>query len=391
MFEEVDKLAFLSKNLYNRGNYEIRQHLFKTGEILSYEKMDKLMQKEDSYKTLPSKVSQQILMLLDKNWKAWQSADKEYQKNHSSFLGKPRIPRYKDKVKGRNILVYTVQALSKPGLRLGLIIPSKTNLSIPTKQQQIRQVRIIPKLDHYVVEVIHEREPIQHDVRGERIASIDLGLDNLAAITSNHKGFRPILVSGRHIKSVNQYYNKRKALLQSKLKGNHKTSQRIQKLSSKRNWKVDHYLHCASRFIINTLVSHGIGTLVIGKNDGWKQEINHGRQNNQNFVGVPHSRFVEMLEYKAALVGIKVVLTEESYTSIASFLDSDEIPTYGQVNAKPKFSGRRVKRGLYKSKNGILINADINGSANVMRKVFPIAFAEGIEAVVVQPVRVLAK
>ena len=108
-------------------------------------------------------------------------------------------------------------------------------------------------------------------------------------------------------------------------------------------------------------------------------------------MGVPHSRFVEMLEYKAALVGIKVVLTEESYTSIASFLDSDEIPTYGQVNAKPKFSGRRVKRGLYKSKNGILINADINGSANVMRKVFPIAFAEGIEAVVVQPVRVLAK
>lgn len=228
MFEEVDKLAFLSKNLYNRGNYEIRQHLFKTGKILSYEKMDKLMQKEDSYKTLPSKVSQQILMLLDKNWKAWQSADKEYQKNHSSFLGKPRIPRYKDKVKGRNIkvvrggklppsthrLVYTVQALSKPGLRLGLIIPSKTNLSIPTLQQQIRQVRIIPKIDHYLVEVIHEREPIQHDVKPERLASIDLGLDNLAAITSNHKGFRPILVSGRHIKSVNQYYNKRKALLQ---------------------------------------------------------------------------------------------------------------------------------------------------------------------------------
>jgi putative transposase len=136
----------------------------------------------------------------------------------------PRIPKYKDKVKGRNILVYSVQALSKPGLRLGLIVPSKTNLSIPTKQQQIRQVRIITKLDHYVVEVIYERQPIQQDVSGERIASIDLGVDNLAAITSNYKGFRPILVSGRHIKSVNQYYNKRKAQLQSKLKGNQKTT-----------------------------------------------------------------------------------------------------------------------------------------------------------------------
>lgn len=391
MFEEVDELAFLSKNLYNRGNYEMRQHFFKTGKILSYEKMDILMQNQDAYHTLPSKVSQQILMLLNKNWKAWQEADKKYQKNPASFLGKPRIPKYKDKLKGRNILVYTtVHALSKPGLR-SLIIPSTTNLSIPTRQQQICQVRILPKLDHYLVEVIHEREPIQHDVRGERIASIDLGLDNLAAITSKHKEFKPILVSGRHIKSVNQYYNKRKARLQSKLKGNQKTSQRIQRLSSKRNRKVDHYLHCASRLIINTLVAHGIGTLVIGKNDGWKQQTRHGRQNNQNFVGVPHSRFVEMLKYKAALVGIKVVLTEESYTSLASFLDFDEIPTYGQVNAEPKFSGRRVKRGLYKSKNGILINSDINGSANVMRKVFPIAFAEGIEAVVVQPVRVLAK
>lgn len=240
MFEEVDELAFLSKNLYNRANYEIRQHFFKTGEILSYEKMDKLMQNEDAYHTLPSKVSQQILILLGKNWKAWQEADKEYQKQPAKFLGSPpthlevasrwkaaappRIPKYKDKVKGRNILVYTIQALSKPGLRLGLIVPSKTNLSIPTKQKKIRQVRIIPKIGHYVVEVIYEREPIQHDVRSERLASIDLGLDNLAAITSNSKGFRPILVSGRHIKSVNQYYNKRKAQLQSKLKGNHKTT-----------------------------------------------------------------------------------------------------------------------------------------------------------------------
>ena len=139
------------------------------------------------------------------------------------------------------------------------------------------------------------------------------------------------------------------------------------------------------------LVEYGIGTLVIGKNDGWKQNINIGKQNNQNFGSIPHTRFIQQLEYKAALAGIAVVITEESYTSRASFLDADEIPAHGKTDTKPKFSGRRVKRGLYKSKNNTLINADINGSANVMRKVFPRAFAEGIEAVVVQPVRILAK
>ena len=169
------------------------------------------------------------------------------------------------------------------------------------------------------------------------------------------------------------------------------------------------------------LVEYGIGTLVIGKNDGWKQNINIGKQNNQNFdkrvagracrrsedsgrrsarqntlagvplVSIPHARFIQQLEYKATLAGITVVITEESYTSRASFLDADEIPVHGKTDTKPKFSGRRVKRGLYKSKNNTLINADINGSANVMRKVFPRAFAEGIEGFVVNPARILAK
>lgn len=147
----------------------------------------------------------------------------------------------------------------------------------------------------------------------------------------------------------------------------------------------------ASADIIKMLVQHGIGTLVIGKNDGWKQDINIGKQNNQNFVSIPHARFIQQLEYKAALAGIAVVITEESYTSKASFLDGDEIPVHGKTDTKPKFSGRRVKRGLYKSKNGTLINADINGSANILRKAFPKAFGEGIEGFVVNPVRILAK
>lgn len=391
MFAESDDLAFRSKNLYNRANYSIRQQFFESGLILKYETLDKTLQNEESYKALPRKVSQQILMVLARNWKAWAAAIKEYAKNPTKFLGEPRIPGYKDKVEGRNVLIYTIQSLSKLSLKKGIINPSQTSLSVKTKVNNVNQVRIVPRLKHYVIEVVYERDCVDNNLTKNNIAAIDIGVDNLAAVTSNHKGFKPILVSGRHVKSVNQFYNKRKAELQEKLKGNKKTSNRIAALANRRNRKVDYYLHCASAYIIKTLVAHDIGTLVIGKNDGWKQDSNIGKQNNQNFVCIPHARFIQQLEYKAELAGITVVITEESYTSRASFLDNDIIPVYGKTTAKPKFSGRRVKRGLYKSKDGTLINADINGSANILRKVFPKAFAQGIEAVVVQPPRLLVK
>lgn len=391
MFAEIDELAFRSKNLYNRANYSIRQTFFEGGVVLNYETLDKLLQSEESYQALPRKVSQQILMVLARNWKAWSVASKEYTKNPAKFLGKPKLPKYKHKNDGRNLLIYTIQAIGKPGLKVGVINPSQTQLSITTKVTDIKQVRIVPRLKHYVIEVVYERACATNNLDPDLIAAIDLGVDNLAAVTSNHKGFRPILVNGKHIKSVNQFYNKRKAQLQSLLKGNRKTSNRIASLSTRRNDRVDHYLHCASASIIKILVQHGIGTLVIGKNDGWKQDINIGKQNNQNFVSIPHARFIQQLEYKAMLAGIAIVITEESYTSIASALDFDEIPVHSKTDAKPKFSGRRIKRGLYKSKNGALINADLNGSANILRKVFPKAFSEGIEGFVVNPVRILAK
>jgi len=162
----------------------------------------------------------------------------------------------------------------------------------------------------------------------------------------------------------------------------------IQRLSTKRGFKIDDYLHKSSRLIINRLVENNISTLVIGKNENWKQGISIGKVNNQNFTSVPHARFIEMLTYKAELVGIKVIISEESYTSVASFLDGDFLPVYGSREAKGvKFSGRRVKRGLYLSKIGIKFNADINGSYNIIRKVVPDAFSNGIEGVVVHPVK----
>ena len=329
-------------------------------------------------------------MVLDRNWKSFQAANQSYSDTPEKFLGKPKLPKYKHKEKGRNIVVYTTQALSKPALKQGIIQPSKTGISLKTQvaAHQIKQVRIVPKLNHYVIEVIYETEIQQHELNPEAIASIDLGLDNLATLTFNQAGLVPILVNGRPLKSINQYYNKTCSSCQSLLPEK-TSSQRLRKLANRRDFKVTDYLHKASRLIINTLINYQIGTLVIGQNQQWKQQIRLGKRTNQNFVQIPHTRFIEMLSYKAKLAGIKVILTEESYTSKASFLDGDDIPVYGEEkHRKPVFKGKRVKRGLYRTQSGNLIQADVNGSLNIMRKAVPNAFSYGIEGVVVHPVRI---
>ena len=210
------------------------------------------------------------------------------------------------------------------------------------------------------------------------VASIDLGLDNLVALTSNQPGFTPLLINGRPLKSINQFYNKRKAQLQSQVKGSRKTSSRLQRLTRCRNQKIDNYLHHASRLIADVLSAKQIGTLVVGKNEQWKTEINLGKQTNQNFVSIPHARLIDMLEYKARLVGIKVILQEESYSSRANFLGLDLIPVYGKTDKDAVFSGRRIKRGLYKTSVGRLINSDVNAAYNILRKAIPNAFSDGI-------------
>jgi putative transposase len=218
-------------------------------------------------------------------------------------------------------------------------------------------------------------------------AAVDLGVDTLAAITSNQVGFVPRLVNGRPIKSTNQFYNKRRAQLQAAL-GHNGTTERMERLTTKRTRRINHYLHAASKAIITLLVEKGIGTLVIGKNPLWKQEVELGRVNNQHFVQLPHARFIKMLRYKAELAGIRVIVQEESYTSKASFLDLDPIPVYDHEREEPPaFSGKRVKRGLYRAKNGRRIHADVNGSYNIGRKAFPNSFGQGIEAALaVRPV-----
>jgi putative transposase len=229
---------------------------------------------------------------------------------------------------------------------------------------------------------VYEKEIEQYELNKNAVAGLDIGLNNLGALTSNLKGFKSILVNGRPLKSINTYFHQKCAQLQSLLKGQAQTSNQIQKLTHKRNCKVDNYLHNVSRWIVNYLLQNQIGNLVIGKNEGWKQEINLGKRNNQNFVSIPHAKFIEMLQYKCELVGLQVYLTEESYTSKCSALDHEPI---GKAES---YLGKRVTRGLFRTSQNILINADINGSLNIIRKVFPNAFVEGIQAVVVQPIRV---
>lgn len=379
-WREIDAAAFASKNLFNAANYEMRQAFFKTGFVPSYESLYHLIKTADAYKGLPAKVAQQVLKGLSKSWKAYFAAHEEWKVDPSKFLSEPKIPHYKDKQDGRNVLTYTIQAVSSKLLKIGRVVLSGlSSLSIKTKQKLIDCVRIVPKKTHFVVEVVYTVEGQAADLDYTLAAGIDLGLNNLAVIASNKPGFQPIVVNGRPLKSINQFYNKRKAQLQSILGSDKALSHRINRLTDTRNRRIAHYLHTASRRVVNRLVANKIGLLVIGKNDGWKQSIGIGKRNNQNFVNIPHARFISMLTYKCELIGIKVVLTEESHTSKCSFLDLEPIHHH------EKYQGKRIKRGLFRSSVGKLINADLNGAYNIIRKVAPGAFSQGVEGVVVHP------
>src|SRR5260370_34171304 len=293
-YAAIDAAAFASKNLYNAALYEIRQAFIHEGRYLSYRKMDKRMQQHEAYQALPRKVSQWVLKGLHHNWKSFFEARKAYEADPSKFTGRPQLPKYKHKSDGPNLLLYTIHALTKPALQRGLIQPSMLPISVPTRQHHITQVRIVPRKGYYVVEVVYDKAAKQAPVNPAFYAGIDLGVNNLAALASNKPGFVPVVVNGRPVKSTNQFYNKRKAELQQKL-GHTGTTARMERMTTRRNRRIDHYMHTASRKVVDLLVAEGIGTLVIGKNDAWKQEIEMGQRNNPNFAQIPHARFLPML------------------------------------------------------------------------------------------------
>jgi putative transposase len=323
-FAVIDAAAFASKNLYNAALYELRQAYIREGRYIPYAQMDTLMQPHEAYKALPAKVSQQVLMQLAHDWDSFFKARDAYKEDPSKFQARPKLPKYKHKTEGRNMLVYTIQAMSrgKKGLKRGIIKPSMLAISVQTKHKDIAQVRIVPRKGFYVVEVVYEQAIKQAAVNLAYYAGIDIGMNNLVALTSNKPGFQSVVVNGRPVKSTNQFYNKRKAALQKQL-GHTGTTKRMERMTNKRNRRINHYMHTASKLIIALLVKEGIGVLCIGKNDAWKQNSEMNKRTNQNFVQIPHAGFISMLAYKAELVGITVKITEESYTSKASLLDLD--------------------------------------------------------------------
>jgi putative transposase len=384
-FKTIDPACFASKNLYNAALYILRQAFFNKREVPRYKELAHVLKDTSEFKALPAKVAQWVVRQVCGDWDTFWKAHKVYQKSPAKFTGRPKLPHYKDKQKGRNGLVYTLQALSRPALKEGRGVPSQLSIAIQTRQKEVQQVRIVPQASHYVVEVVYSVKPLSrtaHKLNSKWAASLDLGIDVLAAVTTNKRGVTPLLVNGRPLKSVNAYYNKRRAALQALLPKGRYTSHRLVTLADKRNRKVRHYLHWASRFIIDWMVRERIAVLVIGHNVGWKQGVDIGKVNNQNFVAIPHSTFINLLTYKAELVGIKVLVKEEGYTSKCSFLDLEPIRKHAA------YCGHRAARATFVAADGRRLHADVNGSYNILRHALPAAFAKGIKGVVVRPVRV---
>ena len=372
-FKECDSLCFDSKNLYNYANYIIRQEFINNANYINkFEMQKKLQGAAPDYLKLPAKVSQQTLRLLDKNWVSFFKSIKDWTKNPGKYLGKPKLPRYKNKLSGRFPTIYDKQAVGKSELVKNSVAKlSKTNIKIKTKilHTDLKQVRIIPRYDFYVIEIVYNKEIVDKKLNADNVIGIDLGVNNTCAIVSANKDIN-LLVNGRPLKAMNSYYNKKKAKLQSKLmKGEddlnlkQKTSRAIRKLSNKRNNKINNYLHRISKKIITLCLTKDVGRIIIGKNKNWKQEVNIGRKNNQNFVAIPLARLINMITYKAELCGIIVKTTEESYTSKCSALDNESLCHH------TKYLGRRIKRGLFKTRDKYILNADTNGALNIIRKV----------------------
>lgn len=379
LYDICDELTFKAKNLYNAGLYQIRQSFFERerGEnkenhpILSWIDITSKFsrEKQKDMLALPSKVAATLLKSLGAVMNShYQVTKRFYDKSNTDVTRKPRLPKYLHKVTGRYVVEFSNQTISKKRGEGGelIICPKSLNLQIPTKVDKPKCVRIVPKLGVFIIEVIYEVKelPLKHT---NNFAAIDLGIDNLASVTFSN-GVNPLLVSGKKIKNINQGYNRLIAKAKSKLPNKQRTSKHIHRLWRKRETKLQNELHRITSFLSQYFDEMCIEKVFIGKNRGWKNNLSMGKKTNQKFVQIPFNTFISQLKYKCLLKGIEVIEQEESYTSKASFVDNDEIPVYGNINYEPQFSGKRIHRGLYETKDGFKLNADINGSYNILVK-----------------------
>ncbi|OQY49082.1 MAG: transposase [Candidatus Parabeggiatoa sp. nov. 2] len=405
-FKRLKELTHHAKNLYNQTLWTLREAFEATGRYFSYPQMDKAMKQvtnlegEINYRLLKSAVSQQILRRLDKNFKSFFRAHQDFKKNPGKYKGMPRPPSFKQE-KHDNLIYNTcafqvksrVNIVKEPKvvffkmpdgqvfkqaqfISFEQVVVLEKGLEIKVPQQlwdkEIKQVEIIPKHNSFHAVFVYEEDPADFKQvnQNDQVMSIDLGLNNLATCVTNGV-VEPFIIDGRRLKSINAYYNKRKAKMQSKLsERGKKWSRKLQNLTGWRNAVVNDYMHKATSIVVKTCVKHGISKVVVGDVVKSLNQINLGKRTNQNFVNLSLGQFVDKLGYKLGSHGIFLMVADESYTSKASFIDGDKM--YKRYNPKAKqkrtFSGRRVKRGLYKSGDGTVINADANGAYNILRK-----------------------
>ena len=376
-YKTLRDLCHTAKNLANQAIYNVRQYYFAEGEYLNYQKNYVLLKNSDNYRTLNSNMAQQILKEVDGSFKSFFGLLKLAKKGKYSFKD-CRLPGYLPK-DGYTTLVIGFIRLNGDKLVLPFSQSyKKTHRAIEIKippilvDKKIKEIRIIPKANarFFEIQYTYEAECIQRNLNTSNALALDLGINNLVTAVSS-KG-RSFIIDGRRLKSINQWFNKENARLQSIKDKQHfgkKTTNRQKAIARNRNNKVNDYMSKVARKVIDYCIKNDIGTLVVGYNETFQREANIGRVSNQSFVSIPYGKLREKLEYLCELNGITYVKQEESYTSKASFWDKDDIPVYNEDNPKSYvFSGKRVHRGLYKCSDGRTLNADVNGALNILRK-----------------------
>ena len=384
------QLSHTAKSLYNEALYNIRQYFFNNGSYLNYYENYKVLKNSDNYKLLNSNMAQQILKEVDGSFKSFFSLLK--MKKNNNYSSKIKIPHYLDKDAYSTLIIGFVRVVDTNKL----VIPYSNSfkkehktitVTIPPQlvNTKIKEIRIIPKLNgtYFEFQYTYEANNIKKvNLSNHKYLSLDVGINNLvSAVTNNGNSF---IIDGRYLKSINQWFNKKNSYLQSihmkqlHIKGNTNKDKiaytnNQNRLLDKRNKRINDYLSKTARYIINYCINNDIGNIVLGYNSDFQKKSNIGKSNNQSFTFLPLGKLKDKLSYLSELYGIHLILQEESYTSKASFLDNDDIPVYNKnnndsINNNYKFSGTRIKRGLYKSSKGILINADINGSLNILKK-----------------------
>ena len=376
-YKSIKHLCHIAKNLTNQAIYNVRQYYFNEGEYLNYEKNYALLKSSDDYKMLNSNMAQQILKEVDGSFKSFFGLLKLAKKGKYAFKD-CKLPDYLPKDGYTTLVIGFVRLNGNK-----LILPfsntyKKTHKSVEITippillDKKVKEIRIIPKANarFFEIQYIYEAECIQRKLNINNVLALDLGINNLVtAVTNDGRSF---IIDGKRLKSINQWYNKTNARLQSIKDKQHygkKPTNRQKAITRDRNNKVNDYMNKVARKVIDSCINNDIGTIVVGYNETFQKDSNIGKTNNQSFVNIPYGKLREKLEYLCQLNGIVYVKQEESYTSKASFWDRDTIPVYNNDNPKTyTFSGKRIHRGMYQTASGKCLNADVNGALNIMRK-----------------------